>query len=545
MTMLRLFFLCLLLSGCAPMPTGIQISRDLQMQLDRSFGGQLLEVVALERQGSVPDRDRAGRRIVYFRLLLRLRQPYDFGAWDTRNVNRLAALIGCGSRGLYGLRVGGNRAGDRLRAFGRAVYRRTSAGWEMEATPEAATAMPPAGIVAPPGMVERLARALTTAVHGESGPRLPASDHIVEEELVAALQNIKTRLARVQQDIAFASGQRGGEYWRIGEAMASLRGNAPPIFNIASSGSVANLALLNDGTASVAIVQADVLQDAVRGTGVFAGRGPDAGLRLLAQLYPEAIHIVVRAEYPVRTVVDLRGKRLAVGSTDPGVRQTVLKVLRRHGLTPAGGLKIESMSLRDAVALLAAGRIDAIVHTIGVPSADLEMLARSRPVRFLPLDGNVIRSIRDESPAYLAFTIPAGSYGGQPKPVATLAVPALLVARETLPDDHVRKVLQALYLQADLTVAGSHQGGLIPHGATWQPQGPVPMHRAAMRFFDEAHAAGRHEPGGQEKRPADHDPQGADAAHAPTRVSPRRRTGRVSEYFSPESSRSGNKPGHR
>lgn len=472
--------LLLLLAACSPSPPPAQLAHDLQQRLDRDFGERRLVVETLDRLGSAPDRMAPAQRVVYFRVALRLGQPYDFGAWRTHNVARLAELIGCGPRGLYGVRAGGNWAGDTLRAFGRISYRRAGKGWQVVATPVAERAMPPAGRPVPPDTVERLTHALSTAVHALSGPARPASDRIVEEELGSALQNIENRLARLQQGLALASGERGGEYWRIGEAMATVRGSAPAVVNIATSGSVANLELLDDGTVGVAIVQADVLLAAARGEGVFSGRRPDGGLRLLARLYPEAVHVIVRDGLPVYRIADLRQRRVAIGSTDSGARQTVVEVLRRHGLTAANGLKAESMALRDALTLFAAGRLDAIIHTIGVPSADLAVLARSQRIRLLPLDDAVIEAMRRDNPVYLAFSIPADSYDGQRQAVATLAVPALLVARDTLSGDAVQRVLDLLYRQADFAALGSRQGAWIPRDAAGQAGGPVPMHVAAV-----------------------------------------------------------------
>ena len=477
---LACLLLLLLLTGCSPSPPAAQLARDLQQRLDRDFGEQRLVVETLDRLGSAPDRTDPAQRVVYFRVALRLSQPYDFGAWRTHNVARLAELIGCGPRGLYGLRTGGNWAGDTLHAFGRISYRRAGKGWRSVTTPVADIAMPPAGMQAPPDTIEQLTHALSTAVHALSGPARPVSDRIVEEELGSALQNIENRLAHLQQGLALASGERGGEYWRIGEAMATVRGSAPAVVNIATRGSVANLELLDDGAVGVAIVQADVLLAAARGDGVFSGRKPDAGLRLLARLYPEAVHVIVRGDLPIHRIADLRQRRVAIGTTDAGARQTLVEVLRRHGLTAASGLKAESMGLRDALTLFAAGRLDAVIHTIGVPSADLAVLARSQHIRLLPLDDGVIEAMRRDNPVYLAFSIPADSYDGQRQAVATLAVPALLVARDTLSDNAVQRVLDLLYRQADFAALGSRQGALIPHDAAGLAGGPVPMHVAAM-----------------------------------------------------------------
>ncbi|MGE8354788.1 MAG: DUF3025 domain-containing protein, partial [Microvirgula sp.] len=157
-----------------------------------------------------------------------------------------------------------------------------------------------------------------------------------------------------------------------------------------------------------------------------------------------------------------------------------LNAMQAQAIEQAGGVGARRGPLRDALTLFAAGRLDAVIHTIGVPSADLAVLARSQHIRLLPLDDGVIEAMRRDNPVYLAFSIPADSYDGQRQAVATLAVPALLVARDTLSDDAVQRVLDLLYRQADFAALGSRQGALIPHDAAGLAGGPVPMHVAAM-----------------------------------------------------------------
>jgi hypothetical protein len=98
-----------------------------------------------------------------------------------------------------------------------------------------------------------------------------------------------------------------------------------------TEGSVDNAFLLSRGEADYAIVQGDVAAAAVNGDDVFSRGQPLSTLRAVGGLFPEAIHIVVRPDSPIRDVAALRGRRVDIGTPSSGTRFDAVAVLAAYG----------------------------------------------------------------------------------------------------------------------------------------------------------------------------------------------------------------------
>ena len=104
------------------------------------------------------------------------------------------------------------------------------------------------------------------------------------------------------------------------------------MISVETEGSIENGLLLGRGQANYGILQSDVAMLAASGAGPFAADGPLAKIAALGSLYPEPVHIVVSAGSPIRSVEDLRGKRVDVGTPQSGSRLNAIGVLQAHGI---------------------------------------------------------------------------------------------------------------------------------------------------------------------------------------------------------------------
>jgi len=267
--------------------------------------------------------------------------------------------------------------------------------------------------------------------------------------------------------------------------------------NLATQGSVENARLIGAKEADYALIQSDVAAQASAGEGPFAQGGAVTSLRALGSLFPEPVHVVVSAGSPIRTVADLRGKRVAVGAPNSGTRADALAVLAANGLDPKDLGEARDEGMEGAAGQLRAGRLDAFFATVGAPTRQLQRLATRHPIRLLSLDPSAIERLVTQNPGLVRLVLPANTYPEQQENVTTVAATALLVTRADVPEGEAEVVLRLVFENPDYLSAGSSQGAKIAkrtglRGVT------IPMHPAAGRYFGPAAPAA---PGGPAAQP--------------------------------------------
>ena len=358
------------------------LAGDLQARLDAVFGQPLVEVATLRRQGSAPYRaapDGSRQVIVYFNAGLRFVAAYDPSDWESLSPALIANALGATDRGIFGLAPGRHEPGAAFRSHGSLVYRKAGDDWVPSDERLLATAVdaggPPSGTPGADELVQRLAKIVM-----QSPTTRGADREIITEEIDRALRNITLRLQREHEGVAVAAGPAGGEYWRFLTSVTQGLPESAGIQVVATEGSVANAFLIQSQRARIGVMQSDVAAAAVTGQGVFAETGPLSHLRAVASLFPEPVHIVVRADSDIVQVADLAGRRVALGSPQSGSRHTALRLLAYAGIDPAGLEPVEYGSPADALARLAAGELDAVIEVASAPWQQLEAALRHHAI---------------------------------------------------------------------------------------------------------------------------------------------------------------------
>ena len=224
----------------------------------------------------------------------------------------------------------------------------------------------------------------------------------------------------------FASGPEDGEYYPIAESVIARIAQLDArirVRNLVTQGSVEN-ARIGAKEADYALIQSDVAAQASAGEGPFAQGGAVTSLRALGSLFPEPVHVVVSAGSPIRTVADLRGKRVAVGAPSSGTRADALAVLAANGLDPKDLGEARDEGMEGAAAQLRAGRLDAFFATVGAPTRQLQRLATRHPIRLLSLDPAAIERLVTRNPGLVRLVLPANTYPEQKENVTTVAATA-------------------------------------------------------------------------------------------------------------------------
>jgi TRAP transporter TAXI family solute receptor len=246
---------------------------------------------------------------------------------------------------------------------------------------------------------------------------------------------------RSRHEIVIAAGAEGGTYHALGEALGRVLEDqrvAKSVKVLETEGSVANMQLIAGirGAADLAFVQSDTRVS------------PPA--RLVTPLYQEVLHILVakRLESEVRTIYDLRGRRVAAGAAGSGTRQLAERVLAHFGVEAGVDLRL---SPQESAAGLLDGSVDVAFVLTSIPSRLMDELAARDAVRFISLGdaqeyGNESDALALVFPSIRATTIPRSTYRRLPlERVRTISVSALLIARRDLDPELIRTITQLIF----------------------------------------------------------------------------------------------------
>ena len=472
----------LLLAACTRGPGEAGLQQDVQARVDALFGRQVLEIETLRRQGSAPYRasgDGSRQVIVYYNAIFRLAEAYDPSDWQGLGPTMIANAIGASDEGISGLKSGRNEPGTQLRAYGSIVYRVAGDGWQPAdvVAPRPAAAAATAG---PNSEAEELVRSITALVQ-QAPARRGADEKIIAEELNHALAAIRLRMDKEGRRVVIAAGPAGGEYSRFLTSVIGRMRESGPITIAETAGSVENALMIERDEARAGLVQSDVAAAAVTGYGIFSGTGPLGHLRAVASLFPEPVHVVVRAGSGIERLQDLKGRRVALGRVASGTRQTAIGVLAAAGIGTDQVVGLEEPSPQVALDELAAGRIDAVIEVVSAPWRQLEIGMHASRLALLPLDPETIARAVAEVHGLVPLGIPGRTYPGQPSVVPTVAATALLVVRDDVPDAVVLNTIELLYASAASGGAGVQATRLSKERATSGIT--IPMHPAAERYF--------------------------------------------------------------
>ena len=268
--------------------------------------------------------------------------------------------------------------------------------------------------------------------------------------LVLGLLRIDDLDAQPRRHVVIASGWVVGVYYPLAGAMSRIAYNTPDL-NLratveASGASVANAQLVGAGDADFAFVQNDIAYYAHGGTTLapFVGK-PVKGMAGLFAIHPELVQIVATRASGVKSVRDLKGKRVILGPPGSGTEQNALQILDASGLREPDLGKAERVDGAAAAELIKTGRADAAFFTTGLGSAVLADIFASGKVVLVPVGAAQGEALRTAYPFYTGETIPARTYRGQDRDTPTVGVMALLVANSELPDDLVYRFTRAIF----------------------------------------------------------------------------------------------------
>ncbi len=320
--------------------------------------------------------------------------------------------------------------------------------------------------------------------------------------LVGALALLAASAALGQETSFFriGTGSTSGTYFPIGGIVAGAISNpsgddacrpggncgVPGLTAVALStqGSVSNVMGIIDGSLESGFSQADISYWAYQGERVFKRMGRVEKLRTIANLYPEAVHLVVRRGSGIRSVADLRGKRVSLGQEGSGTRVDAKLILRAYGLR-LKHLKAEAHSAGAAADLLRADKLDGFFFIAGTPANAIADLASNTLIDLVPIAGPRSEKLKERYPFFFASLIPAGTYLNVAA-TETLAVGAQWLVSADVSEERVYQVTKAFWHENTraLLEKGHPKGKEIRIYSALDGL-VVPLHPGARRYYSE------------------------------------------------------------
>ena len=281
-------------------------------------------------------------------------------------------------------------------------------------------------------------------------------------------------------NLTFTTGGDQGTYYGfgsvIGEQVSSNTGTK--ISSVTSTGSKANIEEMDAGNAALGFVQSDVMAYAYNGERLFE-KAVDS-FSVVAALYMEQVQIVT-LNPDIKTVADLKGKAVSIGAAGSGVYYNAMDIMNLYGLEENVDFKATYQSFDESAESLKDGNIDAFFCVAGAPTPAVVDLAASKTMYLVSLDEEHIDQLLETYPSYIAFTIPADTYG-LAEDCTTVAVGAVIIASNDVADVDVYNFLYGVFENLDALAEIHAKANELSLEFASSFVG-VPYHAGAVQYF--------------------------------------------------------------
>lgn len=294
--------------------------------------------------------------------------------------------------------------------------------------------------------------------------------------------------------VTIGTGGVTGVYYPTGDAIAKMVNDRSETYGIRASvestgGSVYNINAVVAGDLEFGIAQSDRNHQAWTGTEDWSG-SPQTSLRSVLSLHPEVVTLVAAEDSGIRSLADLKGRRVNIGNPGSGHRGNALDILRAASIDPDQDLMVESLQASEAPKMLQDGRLDAFFYTVGHPNGAIQEATNGkRIVRFVPITG--MQALLSERPYYSEASIPGALYpraAGDGGDVPSIGVVTTLITSSDVPEEVVYAVAKEVVDNLD-QFRGVHPALAALTRSGMRRGLSAPLHPGAQRYFDEASPA--------------------------------------------------------
>lgn len=280
------------------------------------------------------------------------------------------------------------------------------------------------------------------------------------------------------------TGGTSGVYYPMGVGMSKLFGEkiagARPSVQ-ATKASVENLNLLQQGKGEIAFTLGDSVISAWKGEAEAGFPAPLKKLRGIAAIYPNYIQIVASKESGIKTLADLKGKRLSVGAPKSGTELNARAILAAAGLSYKDLGKVEYLPFAESVELMKNRQLDATLQSAGLGVASIRDLSTSVEIVMVEVPPSIVDKA---GLPFIQGAIPPNTYTGQTSPVSTAAVMNYLVTHDGVSEKLVYEMTKSIFENLP-AIAAAHAAGRAIKLENAVNGMAIPLHPGAAKYFTE------------------------------------------------------------
>jgi hypothetical protein len=290
------------------------------------------------------------------------------------------------------------------------------------------------------------------------------------------------------QNISIATGGTGGVYYPMGGGLASVLSKKVPGMSATAEvtgGSVDNLNLIGTGKPYVGFSMADAAKDAQSGQDKFTGKKVD--LSTLLVLYPNRMHIVTTGATGIKTMQDLKGKRVSTGSPGSATEVMAFRVIEAAGLDKDKDMRRERLSVAESVNAVKDRKIDAFFWVGGLPTAAVTDLANTPNTQIVMIDHSKEVDAMNKKYGNLYFkdVIPKTTYKGMEKDNNVISVANILVTSPKMSEKDAYNIVKAVFDNKIELVRTHYEYISVTLEGQKTASTPIPFHPGALKYFKE------------------------------------------------------------
>ena len=304
------------------------------------------------------------------------------------------------------------------------------------------------------------------------------------KKLIAVILSLMLALglataALADGNLTFTTGGTAGTYFAYGTVLATYVSNNSDlsVTAVAGTGSADNIDALDLG-----FVQNDVANYAYNGIRFERYDGkPVKSFSAIAALYTETVQLVT-CNPEIKSVADLKGKNVSIGSSGSGVYFNAMDFLAAYDMTEED-IRPQYLSFGDSAEALKDGKIDAAFVVAGAPTPAVTDLATSKGMYLIPLDDEHVAKLQEISPVYAKSVIPAGTYAGQEEDIVTVGVKATIIAGEDVTEEQAYTIVKTIFEGRDAITEAHAKGADLD--LAYASECGLPYHPGAAKYFAE------------------------------------------------------------
>ncbi len=302
--------------------------------------------------------------------------------------------------------------------------------------------------------------------------------------IAALLLTSNSAKAQSAEFINILTGGTAGVYYPLGSALTKIYGDnikGSKVQVQVTKASVENLNLLQEGKGEIAFVLGDSAKDAWAGNEDAGFKSKLDKLRIIGAIYPNYVQIVASKGSNIKTLADLKGKRISVGAAKSGTELNARAVLAAAGMSYKDLGKVEYLPFAESVELIKNRQLDATLQSAGLGVASLKDLANSVEINVVAVPADVVKKM---GAPFIPGTIPAETYKGQSTAVSTTAIVNYLVTRKDVSDATAYQMTKLFYENLPALVA-AHSAAKDINVKDAASNPPLPLHPGAAKYYKE------------------------------------------------------------